>query len=263
MGIYGDEMRAAIVVALCCLLSVPSFGAITIVNCKAIDTGGGSASSVTTGTVSQTAHNMLFAFTSWQNASCGTTTTTITDTAGNAWLPTPAGYHSDTASAICSSMWYVKDAIGGASVTYTATTSVSTFDLSLSVAQFSSTDLSSPLDTTAVGDTGLVPATSATTAPPFTTNAATPNEVLVGGMSSYTFTGTWTADTGYTLGANCQSPSVFTNIQYKVVSTQQVGATTTATKSGITFIHSDVATFKDASQPAIPSIPRKSAGMIQ
>ncbi len=214
----------------------------TFVNCKAQDTGGGAATSIQTGTVSLTAGNTVYAFTSWKNASCAAVTTAITDVAGNTF--TQVGiYHSDASSAICSSQWMAKNVTGNASNQYTATASTSVSDLSVSVLQASGGNPTTPSDTgaIAVGDTGLIPSTSTTTSS-FTTTYAW--DLLVSGLSAYAYSGTFTADTGYTINSACTSPSGLTSIQYKSVATIQTGVTAAFTHSATTFLHIDAAGIK-------------------
>lgn len=178
--------------------------------------------SVTSSGITTTGGNLLVAGCgSWLNA--GSQNLVVTDSKTNTWTENPAGPKApDSKTRI--HQFYVPNAIGGATHTFTATGSAGSY-MALFVSEFSGIALTSPLDKSA-GATGNSGAPSSGV----TATRTQSDEVLVG-MSGTDDGGgrVWNAGTGFTIPANGNQDvgdSYVAAVEYQIVSATGTEAAT-------------------------------------
>lgn len=215
-------------------------GPITFVQAKSAENSANAATAAT-GTFSSTTGNLIFVFGRTASGGAGTCGVSVTasasDTASNTY--TVVAYKEPGDNVGCGVVLYAKNITGHASNVVTVTWNASATYTAISIQEWSGLSTTSPLDTSAVGNSG-----SGTTVTSGTFSTATANEVIIAGAVCNSFSAGFTPDTGYTVPSGALVPSGFVTTEYKIVSSTQSSVTTNFTTTAVTGKDIVVATFK-------------------
>ncbi len=212
--------------------------AIALVNTDAAsDYSGTSSATLNSAGQNHTAGNLIVVGLSIYNPTNVYSVGTITDTAGNNYVPVDTEF--DATNTTTTAIYYSKNIIGNASNVISINISGGSVQYwGFCVLQYSGSDTASPYDQTAYGE---AVATTTVTSGTFTTTAS--NEVLVSVSRSDSTIPTWTAGSGYTI-EKLDPAGGGVMMQDKIVSAIQTSVTASATVDSSRNFVIMVATFK-------------------
>ncbi len=217
-------MKLIIALILCTL---PSFGAIAVVQASSgDDNSGGGGTTIATSATATTAHNAIIAFVG--GGTCGVTATGVTDTAGNTYYQF---LEQGGAATYCLRGFIARDIVANATNVLTGTYSPGSVLRGITAIEVSGLETVTLRDATTSNFIQTSGSSLATA--PFSTFWK--DEIIIVGAYCQLL-GTWTAGTGYTIPSGATSPHNDVTIQYKIVSARQTNVTasiTTGTSGGV------------------------------
>ena len=220
------------------LLVCPAWASIAYVNGAQgfFNTGGAGTSSVTTGTFSVSAGNILVCSAFWYST---TTTASLSNVGGDSFVS--ANRITTGAFTGTSQQWYAKNVAAAGSETVTITLSTTVGYVWLACNQYSGLDTINPYDTSAVGSNTVQSCgANAMTTGNFTTTTA--SEVIVAGFMIQFPTSTPDIGTGYTMRENTTDYQLWTEDQ--IVSSLQSGVAATFGTTTCNFYSTVVGTYR-------------------